>query len=140
MSLGLYEKLPDGLREYQSRFLRIADEFGQRHGLPAYPGGGQGAAFEFDSVAMSLRHDPFRMPFHVVAVVDFGPLPARDPQACRALLEANFLDAQSGALYAVAPETGHAVWLVPIALDGLDVDGLEAALRGLAAASRGAAV
>lgn len=136
MSLSLYEKLPEGLREFQAKFVALAEAFGHRHKLPATPGPASGSPFEFDAVAMSLRFDPFRMPFHLVAVVDFGPLPERDAAAVRELLEANFRDANVGAVYSVAPETGHVVCFAPIALADLDLDGLDATLGALASAAR----
>jgi len=139
MSMTLFEKLPDWLREHQSRFLAIADAFGHRHGLPAAPGPQDGTPFEFEGVAMSLRYDPLRMPFHLVVVVDFGLAPVHDGDAMRELLEASFASAPAGGVYGIAPATGHVVCFAPIGLDGLDVAGLDSALGALAAAARGAA-
>lgn len=138
MPVTLFEKLPEQLREYQVRFLELADAFGHRHRLPAVPGPEVGAPFEFEGVAMSLRFDPLSMPFHVVVVVDFGPAPVYDAQGLRELLEASFAGALASGVYGIAPETGHVVCFAPIELEGLDVDRLDAVLGVLAAAARGA--
>jgi hypothetical protein len=138
MPMTLFEKLPDLLREQQTRFVEIADAFGHRHRLPASQGPEAGTPFEFGGVPMSLRYDPLSMPFHVVVVVDFGPAPVDNAEALRELLEASFAGAPAGGVYGIAPGTGHVVCFAPIGLEGLDVDRLESALAALAAAARGA--
>ncbi|MFM1990978.1 MAG: hypothetical protein RJA99_3935 [Pseudomonadota bacterium] len=136
MSLSVFERLPDWALDYQQRVSLFIQSFGQRHGLPAGPGLGEGQAFEFDGVAMSFRYDPTRMPLHLVVAVDFGPLPDDALPACRELLEANHLEFSRGSVYTVAPETGHVVCFASLSIEGLDDGRLDASLGALSAAAR----
>lgn len=131
-----YEQVPPEGREWAERFVRLAETFRSAYRIAPTTDLARGAPFEVDGVAMSLRHDPSRMPFHLQILADFGPAPHDDAQALRGILESSHADLGTGAGYAIAPGTGRVVACVAVPLVGLEVNGLGRVLSGLADAAR----
>lgn len=120
-----------------SKFDDLVTRFGERHGLSGDPPLSTGRVFEFGGVAMSLRYQQHLLPYHAIVAVDFGPAQDAEASELRSLLEANVVEFGTGAMYGIAPHTGHVVCFATMALEKLDVDGLEQLLGELADASVG---